>query len=83
MGSLSSFNCGVKYLLCVIYDFMKHVWVKILKDKKAETVLHGFIEIVNKSNHPPTKLWVDEGREFYNNLIKNVGRLWYFNVLHS
>ena len=43
MEPLSSFNCGVKYLLCVIDPC-----VKSLKDKKGKTVLHFyFIEKVN------------------------------------
>ena len=42
--------CGVQFLLCVINVFTKYAWVKHLKGKKAETVLHGFIEIVNESN---------------------------------
>ena len=49
MGLLSLFNHGVKYLLCVIDVFTKYAWIKPLKDKKAKTVLHSFIEIVNKS----------------------------------
>ena len=40
-------------------------WVKPSKDKKGETVLSAFIEIVNESNHKPNKLWVDQGRKFY------------------
>ena len=44
----------------------KYAWIKPLKDKKAKTVFHGFIEIVNKSNRKPNKLWVDQGRKFYN-----------------
>ena len=49
ISSLSSFNRGVKYLLCVINLFTKYAWVKLLPDKKAETVLHGFVGIVNES----------------------------------
>ena len=49
MGSLSSFNSGLKYLLCVIDVFTKYAWVKPLKDKKSKIVLHGFIEIVKES----------------------------------
>ena len=45
--------------------FTKYAWVKPLKDRKVSTVLHGFIEIVNKSNSKPNKLWLDQGREFY------------------
>ena len=49
MRSLSSFNRNVKYLLCVIDVFIKYTLVKILKDRKARTVVDGFIEIVNES----------------------------------
>ena len=34
MGSLSSENRAVKYLLCAIDVFTKYAWVKPLKDKK-------------------------------------------------
>ena len=56
MGSLSSKNKNVKYLLCVIDDFTKYAWVKPLKDKKGKTALDAFIEIVNESNCKPNKL---------------------------
>ena len=39
--SLSSLNCGVKYLLCVIDVLAKYAWVKPLKHKKANTVLRS------------------------------------------
>ena len=65
MGSLSSFNCGNNYLLCIIDVFTKYAWVKPYKDKNCKTVLHGFIEIVNESKCKPNKLWVNQGREFY------------------
>ena len=71
MGSLSSRNRGVKYLLSVIDVFTKHVLVETLKDKKAKTVLHGFIKIVNIFKYKPNKLWADQEREFYNNLMQN------------
>ena len=48
----------------------KYSLVKLLKDKKAKTLLHGFIGIVNESRPKPNKLWVGQGREFYNNLMK-------------
>ena len=35
MESLSSFNCLIKYLLCVIDVFTKCAWVKHSKDKKS------------------------------------------------
>ena len=60
MRSLSSFNWNFKYLLRVIVVFTKHTWVKRMKDKKAKIVLHGFIEIANKSKRKPNKLSVDQ-----------------------
>ena len=60
MGPLSSKNRGVKkYLLFVIDVFLKYSWLKLLKDKKAKTVLNGFSEIMNKSKSKSNKLWVD------------------------
>ena len=40
MGSLSSKNKNVKYLLCVIDVFTKYAWVKLLNNKKGKTVLN-------------------------------------------
>ena len=70
MGSLSSKNKNVKYLLYVIDVFTTYAWVKPLKDKNGKTVLNAFIEIVNESNRQPNKLWVDQRREFYNKLMQ-------------
>ena len=64
-GSLSSFNHGIKYLLCVI-----DVFTKPLTDKKTKTIVHGLIGIVNESKRKPNKLWVDQGREFCNKLMQ-------------
>ena len=50
MGSSSSENGGVKYLLCVIDVVTKYAWVKALKDKRAKTVRHGFIGILSNLN---------------------------------
>ena len=70
MGSLSSKNKNVKYLLCVVYVFTKYTWVKPLKDVKGKTVLNAFIKIANESNRKPNKLWVAQGRKFYNKLMQ-------------
>ena len=70
MGSLSSKIKNVKYLLCVIDFFTKYLWVKPLEDKKGKTFINAFMQIVNKSNRKPNKLWVDQIREFYNKLMQ-------------
>ena len=66
MESLHYKNKNVKYLLSVIDVFTRYAWVKTLKDKKGKIVLNAFIEIANESNRKLNKLWVDQGREFYN-----------------
>ena len=50
--------------------FTKYAWVKHLKYKKGKTVLNAFIEIVNESNRKPSKLKVDQGREYCNKLMQ-------------
>ena len=70
MRSLFSKNKNIRYLLCVADVFTKYAWVKPLKDKKGKTVLNAFIEKVHESNRKPNKLWVDQGREFYNKFMQ-------------
>ena len=38
----------------------------------GKTVLNVFIEIVNESNRKPNKLWVDQRRQFQNNLMQEL-----------
>ena len=57
-------------MLCVIDIFTKYAWVKPLKYKKSKTVFNAFMEIVNESSCKPNKLWVDQGRNFYNKLMQ-------------
>ena len=42
-----------------------------MKDKNGKTVFNAFSKIVNESNRKPNKLWIDQGREFYNKFIKH------------
>ena len=67
---MSSNNRNAKYLLCAIDVFTKYTWVKPIKDKKGKTFLNTVIEIVNEFNYKPNKLWVDQGREFYEKLMQ-------------
>ena len=41
-----------------------------MENKRTKTVLHGFIEIVNESKSKPYKLWVDQGKKFYNSFVQ-------------
>ena len=40
-----------------------------MKDKER-TVLNVFIKAVNESNCKPNKVWVDQGKEFYYELMQ-------------
>ena len=70
MGLFSSKKKNIKYVLCAIDDFTNYVWFKTFKNKKSKTVLNTFIEIANESNRKPNKLWVDQGRDFYNKFMQ-------------
>ena len=52
-----------------------------LKNEKCKTVLSSFVVIVNESNGKPNKLWVDQGRQFYNKIMREwLGNNDVFNV---
>ena len=68
MQSLSKYNKGIKYLLCAIVLFSKYAlvvpWVSIV---------NAFQKIISEGRKP-SKIWVDQGGEFYNNSFKEI--LW-------
>ena len=66
MQSISKFNKGFRFLLCVIDICSKYAWVIPLKDKKGRPISNAFQKILNGSNRKPNKIWVDRGSEFYN-----------------
>ena len=68
MQSLSKYNKGIKYLLCASDLFSKYAWVVPLKDKRGISILNAFQKIISK--HKLNKIWVDQGGEFYNKLLK-------------
>ena len=70
MQSLSKNNKGNKYLLGAIDIFSKYVWVVRLKDKKGTSIVKAFQKIISEGRKP-NKIWVDQGKEFYNNFFKD------------
>ena len=71
MGSLSSKNKIVKYLLYVIDVFNKYAWVKPLKDKKGKTFFNAFIEIGNELIVNQINYGLIKEMNFTINLCKN------------
>ena len=67
ISNYESQNDGIIWLLVVIDNFSRYLWVEEMKDKSALTVLKAFQKIVNDVGMKPKNLWTDEGKEFYNN----------------
>ena len=70
MQSLSKYNQRIKYLLCSIDIFSKYAWVVPLKDEKGTSIVNGFQKMISE-RRKPSKIWVDQGSEFYNNSFKD------------
>ena len=70
MQSLSKKNKNIKYLLCAIDLYSKYAFVVPLKDKKGISVTNGFNKIIKQSGRKPSKIWVDQGSEFHNDVFK-------------
>ena len=58
--------------------FSKYAWVVPVKDKKGTSIVNAFKTIISKGSEAeskgrrkPTKIWVDQGSEFYNNSFKD------------
>ena len=71
MGAYSKFNEGIRYLLMVIDIFSKFGWIRVLKNKRGDTVAEAFMSIFEEGR-VPKKLWVDKGKEFWNKNVDEV-----------
>ena len=73
MQSLSKYNKGIKYLLCLIKLFSKYAWVVPLKNKRGISIVNAFQKLISK--HKPNKIWVNQGCEFYNKFFKRFSKI--------
>ena len=71
MGKFSKWNNSVRYLLMIIDVFSKFTWIKPLKNKKADSIVEAFNQIL-KTGRKPRFLWCDKGFEFYNKDFKKL-----------
>ena len=69
MQSLSKYNKRIKCLLCAIDLFNKYACVVPLKDKRGISIVNEFQKVISKGRKP-NKIWIDQGGESYNNLLK-------------
>ena len=59
MQLISEYNKGIRYLLCAIDLFSKHVFVVPLKDEKGATIANALQSIISNSKRKPNKMWTD------------------------
>ena len=71
MQSISKFNKGFGFLLCVIGIYSEYASTIPLKDKKGITITNALQKVLNESDRKPNKIWVDKGSEFYNRSMKS------------
>ena len=74
MQSLSKYNKGLKYLLRAVDLFSTYAWIIPMKDKQGTSIANAFKKIISEGSEgwrKPSKIWVDEGSEFYNNTFKD------------
>jgi hypothetical protein len=71
MQVFAKFNGGIKYLLTVIDVFSKFRWIVPLKSKTGVEVAGALDKILKERR--TKKLWVDKGKEFYNQNVKALG----------
>ena len=67
---LAPFNDNIRYLLAVIDTFTRFAWVRLLKDKRGETVLEAFKSILKSAGEYPRIIVTDRGTEFFNKLFQ-------------
>jgi hypothetical protein len=63
---LAPYNDNIRYLLAVIDTFTRFAWVRLLKDKRGETVLEAFKSILRSAGEYPRIIVTDRGTEFFN-----------------
>ena len=71
LQSISKFNKGIHFVLCVIDIYGKQAWVIPLKNKTGITITNAFQKILKESNRKPSKIWVDKGSEFSIRSVKS------------
>ena len=72
MKSVSKFNIGFRFVLCVTDIYSKYTWVIRFKDKKGITIIYDFQKVLDKSHCKPNKIRVDKGSECYNRSMKSL-----------
>ena len=62
-----------KYILHMIDGFTRMTMSVFMKDKKADTVIHHFMQNWVTAHRRPKKIWSDVGSEFNNDVMRQLG----------
>jgi hypothetical protein len=65
-------NDGYKYILVVIDLYSRYAWTVKMKTKSGKETADAFKKIIKEVGEKPNALWVDQGKEFYNNDVEKV-----------
>ena len=69
MSEWKDYNDGYAWMLNIVDVFSRYAWSVYLKDKSAAIVLKAFQDVIKKYGRKPSKIWVDDGKEFHNKLM--------------
>lgn len=69
MSEWSKENDGERYMLTIVDVFTRYAWAVPMKSKSAIDTFAAFISVVDLGR-VPARLWVDQGKEFYNSVFK-------------
>jgi Integrase core domain len=72
MQSYSRQNQGNRYILCVIDIFSRFAYTRPIKDKTGKEVSTALKDIITSSGKSPKRLQTDQGKEFYNQYVRQV-----------
>jgi hypothetical protein len=69
MSEWKHLNDSMAWMLNIVDVFSRFAWSIPLPNKSAAVVLNAFRSVIEQSHRKPKKIWVDEGKEFYNKLM--------------
>ena len=67
-------NKNYKYILVVLDLFSRFAWARPLKTKTGLEVSQALKDIFTKSDRKPTRIWSDDGTEFFNAHVQKLLR---------
>jgi hypothetical protein len=79
VSNISEDNNSVKFILNIIDIYSRYVWSFPIRNKSGKNIVDCF----NKLKELPQKLWVDEGKEFYNKEFKKFCKDNNINMYHT